>query len=733
MTTTLIRAAKKVLACSSAPIAVSWIACVGMGCMASARLYANHAATESEANAWRALQAGQKIVVFDPAGTCNVLVAPAIGALDSSGEPLGKQPWAKAASVFQIALSKVSGATASAPGHVDLDVVGGDGTKQALRYVLDGAPGCLWPFQPSMGEALAQVGRKKVFTPWKDECSHLEAAGTSPDSALVESEPPLHVELEAMELGSASAQTLMKWKWQEPVVPWFRAHKGTLHLRADTVNHCFSDPGDPAASLPSDVMTLLRTGRERCHTSTLGTSNHLECRTSLAVWEGVANNSALSLHLVRRTLGPLHLLDGKPVTGGRFARTVVSVQFARPQNDKEIRLYEAMGQVVSKVVSGDDGMVRVAPVRDPTVTFDVSLAVHDLVLGELDKKVTKETSRYEDHKETRPNPDKPKAELEVQKAQDGLQAAQEDFARRKQQEQQNHETCINGCNVISDANQQNGCRIGCGVVSMITAESDATVRAARSRLSAAQTALQDTPATIEVPIMADWTYDKTTYSRSVSAILEMEVGFKAGPRKSTARLSDTVTDFEVDEDSRHAVQGHKPDRNLLDHPDSLLPLIAERVSAKLGTDLRAAINQEMQESALRAFTEAGGEAPKAEYASVDAMAFDAVGSRLRKAFQRGTTTVQPGAPLPLPSAAIELGPEDCLLAVVVAEQPTTATLSLITPNRSHADLRGKSFALVEACRDELASSTPSLGELHLSATEAVKARWGLYKVSRSAK
>ncbi|MBI5537967.1 MAG: hypothetical protein HY898_34915 [Deltaproteobacteria bacterium] len=714
-------------------IALAWIACMALSCAASTGVYATHATTEAEASAWRALQAGQQIVVFDPAGTCNVLVAPAAAALAKSGEPLAKQPWAASASVFRIVRAKVSQGSSSSPGHVDLDVVGADGKSMALRYALDGAPGCLWPYKPSMGDAIALVGKTKVFTPWKAECTHLEAAGTSPDSALVESEPGLRVQLEALEIGSASAQSLTKWKYEEPVVPWFRAHKGTLHLRADTVSTCFSDPGEPAASLPSDVMTLLRTDRGRCHTSTLGTASHVECRTSLAVWEGVANNAAVSLQLVRRTLGPLHLLDGKPVTGGRFARTVVSVQFAKPQGDRELQLYQAMDRVVSKVVSGDDGMVRVAPVRDPAVTLNVSLAVHDLVLGDLEKKVTKETSKYEDHKEQRANPDKPKAEIEVQKARDALTAAQEDFARRKQQEQQNHETCINGCNAIADANQQSACKIGCGMVSLVTAETDAAVVAARNRLSTAQTALQNTPDSIEVPIMADWTYEKTTYSRSVSAILEMEVGFKDGPHKSTTRLSDSVTDFEVDEDSRHAVQGHKPDRNLIDRPDSLLPLIAERVSAKLGTDLRAAINQEMQESALRAFTEAGGEAPKAEYKPVDAMAFDAVGTRLRKAFQRGTTAVQAGAPLPLPSAAIELGPDDCLLAVAVADQPTTATLTLSTPNRSHADLRGKSFALIEACQSELGASTRSLGELHLGATEAAKVRWGLYKVSRSAK
>lgn len=700
---------------------------VPTGCGARASTVAGYLADPSQAKAWNALRAGEKIVVFDPQGNCPVVVAPTVKGLDGSTEPISRQPWGGSAAVFTIQKSTLQQSSGS-QGSLVLQLVGADGHPLAMRWTPNGKPSCVWPYAAAVDEALPLVGQKKVFAPWKDECTWIEAAGMSPDAVLIESEPGQVVQLDGVELGSANATQLRSWTWQEPVVIWFRANRGTLHVRGDTLRTCFADPGDPSASAPNDPMTRIRTDPSRCSTDELDGKKHVVCTTSLGVWEGIADNQAVSLRFVRRTLGNLHLLDGRPVTGGRFAKTVVGVQMAAPAHERERLLYASMDRAVTSVLSGDDGLVRVAPVGDPSVTLVVAAAVKDLKLGELEVREEKQQSEYEDHKETRPNSDKPKAQAAVELARRQLQQAREDFERRKEQEKQDHETCMNGCNTLTDTSARNGCQIGCGVLSMITAESDATVVAASTKLSEAEQTLAQTPDTVEVPIMAMWDYTKKVYARAISATLEMDIGFQSGPKHSSARLSDAVTDYEVDEDPRHNVKGHSPNRDIIDRPESLLPLIAERLSMHLGKELRAAINKEMQEAAMRSFVESGGEKPKPEYEAVDAMAFEAVGKRLRRAFQRGVATIKPGEPVPLPSAAIELGPRDCLLAVAVSEESTSAAIRLSTSSGTHADLRGKSFALVEVCGSEIQGGA-GLGAIVLSANEETRVRWGLYNLA----
>lgn len=713
-----------------------WIACAGVllgactaaGCGARATTIADYVSDPAQAKAWQALRPGERIVVFDPDGNCPVVVAPTVAALDKSAEPISKQPWGAGAAIFTIVNSTFQ-PTSGDTGDVVLRVVGSDAHAIAMRWSPDGKHSCVWPYSKEVEEALPLAGRKKVFTPWKPECTRIEASGTSPDGVLIESDPGQIVQIEGVELGSWSAEKLRSWEWQEPVVVWFKANRGTLHLRGDTLRTCFADPGEPAATPPEDPTARLRTDPSRCSTDEVGGKKHMVCATSLGVWEGIANHQAVSLQFVRRTLGRLHLLDGHPVTGGRFARTVVGVRMAAPSQERERLLYSSMERVVASVLSGDDGMVRVAPAGDPSVTLQVAAGVKDLKIGDLQVQEEKQQAEYEHHKETRSNPDKPKAQAAVEVARGELEQARETFQRKREEDKQRHETCMNGCNSISDANARSGCQLGCGVVSAVTAESDSGVVAARAKLAEAEQTLGSTPDTIEVPIMAKWDYTRKNYSRSISATLEMDLGFRSGSKHSTAQLSDAVTDYDVDDDPGHNVKGHKANRDIIDRPESLLPLIAERLSVHLDKELRAAVNQEMQEAAMRAFAESGGEAPKPEYQAVDAMAFQAVGKRLRKAFQRGAGNPKPGEPVALPSAAVDLGPEDCLLAVAVSEGSTSAAIRLSTPSGTHADLRGKSFALVEICGSELDGKAGSAGELVLNASEEARARWGLYKVA----
>jgi hypothetical protein len=699
-----------------------------VGCGARASTVAGYIADPLQAKAWNALRPGQRIIVFDPQGTCPAVVAPTLKDLNSSAEPISRQPWAGGAAIFTIQKSTLQPPSGDSQASILLDLVGTQG-RLAMRWTPDGKASCVWPYSAAVEEALPWVGSTRVFAPWKSECTRIEAAGVSPDAVLIESEPGQTVKIEAVELGSASASQLRSWTWQEPVVIWFKTNRGTLHLRGDTLRTCFVDPDDPSATPPDDPMAWIRTDPSRCSREEVDGKEHVECATSLGVWEGIADQRAVSLRFVRRTLGSFHVIDGRPVKGDRFARTVVAVQMDAPSHEREGQLYSSMQAAVASVFSEDDGMVRVAPAGDPSVTLLVAAAVRDLRLGDLEVREEKQQSEYEHHKETRPNPDKPRAMAAVETARGDLEQARTDFELRKEEERRNHETCMNGCNSLSDTSSRNGCQIGCGVLSMVTAEDDSSVVAARTKLAEAQQVLARTPDTVDVPVMAKWDYTKKVYSRSISASLEMEIGFRSGPRRTSVQLSDAVTDYEVSEDPAHGVTGHSPNRDIIDRPESLLPLIAQRLSIQLGKELRAAINQERQEAAIQAFAESGGELPKAEYRAVDAMAFEAVGKRLRKALHRGLATPKPGDPVSLPSAALEMSPKDCLLAVAVSEGSASVEIRLATPNGSHADLRKKSFAVVELCGSELESGGQTTSELVLSTSEAASVRWGLYRVA----
>src|SRR5579872_6312353 len=142
-----------------------------------------------------------------------------------------------------------------------------------------------------MDDALRMVGQQLVYAPTSPGCIAVEAAGRSPDAAFIDGDPTAGYAIEAAEIGPASAQKLATWDASGKQALWLRTSKGALHVRIDTAKTCFAQaaPGAP------DVLTLVRMPRERCEVD----KNHVACRSSLGVWEGVASNSAVSIQLVR--------------------------------------------------------------------------------------------------------------------------------------------------------------------------------------------------------------------------------------------------------------------------------------------------------------------------------------------------------------------------------------------------------------------------------------------------
>ena len=674
--------------------------------------YASYAGSPDDDKTWDALRPGQRIALFDAGKKCDATVAEDVGSLARSGTKLGDSDWGSKLTVWTIKSAGIQSNDGNGDLYLGLESDSGD--HKAVRYAMGQKGGCLWQATAAMDEAIKMVGQQLVYTPTSPGCIDIEAAGQSPDSAFIDGDQTTGYSIEGAEVGPATADRLMTWAPGVPQAVWLRTGKGALHVRLDTVKGCFSSAAPTTAP---DVLALVRTPTERCEVE----AHHVACRSSLGVWEGVASNSAVSLQLVRRTLGPLHVVDGAPVRSGRYARSVVAVDMAKARDPREATIYATMQSTVAQVLSGGDGNMRVVPPDDPSATLRIGVQLRDLVIGDLQTRTSTEQSTYEDHKETRPNPDLPKAQAAVTNAEQAVTQSISDYNQRKQAEAQAHDACVSACQSSNDANFRNICVSGCNVASTVAdiVDNDSSVQQARANLTNAQAQLASTPPTVEVPIMMQWTYKKMSYSRSVSAGLDVDAKFPSGPRHWSKPLATAVEDYEVAGDARHNVEGHSANHDMMDRPDSLLPRIGALIADELAKRVRAGINQEREERAVKAFEDAGHEAGRIENRGVDAAAFDVAGTRVRKPLQHGAADLSADGAFSIPA---ELAPPSCLLVVAAASDPE-AQLKLSTAGRTHGDLRGGSSAAVEICPGEAA---PQRAEVKLTSSKPVQARWGVY-------
>jgi hypothetical protein len=362
--------------------------------------------------------------------------------------------------------------------------------------------------------------------------------------------------------------------------------------------------------------------------------------------------------------------------------------------------------------------VRAVPPDDPDATLRITVALQNLVIGDLVQRSTTEQTTYEDHKETRPNPDKDTARAAIENASTNVDQAIQDFHNRQDQARQAHDACLSACS----GQYANICRTTCnvgGVILTAVVDSDASVQQARNALNQARSTEASTPATLQVPIMLPWQYKRTSYQRSVSVALNVDAKFQSGPRHWSSPMATSVDDYEVGNDPRHNVTGHTANRDIIDKPDTLLPLIGRLIADELGKRVRAGVSQEREERAMKAFQAAGHEATRPEYRSVDAAAFDVAGARVQKPLRYGIVSFAAEGEVTIPVA---YAAPSCLLVVSVADDPE-AHVKLMTPDAAYADLRGTAIAYVELC---LGEGSPEATGVKLYASKAGQVRWGAY-------
>lgn len=688
---------------------------------------ASYLATSGESGAsFKGLEPGTKLVLHAPAGSCRVSMASSLGELEQGkGKPVAGTPAGKGLSVLAIKQAYVrTGSDAFAA--IEVSAVGGESHWLALPA--GASHECLQPVPAGLEEARQLVGKKLTFAPWMPTCTEVQAAGRAPAAMLIDAEGDLELEVGGLTLGPAGAQAKAAGKLGNHV--WTTLAGGSLEVRADVIGKCFAAPGSELGARPKDPLSYLRLPTTRCEEDTDDDKRHVACRTTLGLWEGVTTDSAVELRAVRRTIGPVHFLDGRLIDGARYARTIVAVSVGQAPDPRRQRLYSALTPAMQKAMARDAGGVRVTTSGASDATYEIGVELAEVTIGELQTSELPQTTKYKVRDEQRPNPDKPAARERAANARTRLSTAESDYQNRKQEFDRLKREARAECDRVAAEQKEAWARIaagtGCAAADALIQPSDSDVVAARTELSTAETELARMPDTITVPIMADWQYTKKQYSRSVTSTLSISLKAADAPAPKTFQtpLQYTWQDYEVGADAAHNVQGHSPDRGPIDNPEALVPYIADAASAAIATRFRAAMADAQIEAARRAMAAAGIEASKPGYETVDALAFDTVGKRLEKPLMRGASTLGAGKTVPLPAFGVSLSADQCLLVVAAGTAESPLTLAIRSGDHQFADSREGGFAIVELCRSEIGGKVPAL-ELTSKAPGDVK--WTLFR------
>jgi len=675
---------------------------------------------------WTAFQPGAQAVVAPSTEQCPEQIAEDLGGLDLTPRPLGAEPWAAQATVWTVESALVKSADG---GYLAVGLADPAGRRAWIKVPSGKAPTCVWPMNADLDGAIRLRGKTTVFAPWRPTCTKIEATGISAASTLLQSEPGLAMDVDGVALGDIVETA------EGPIrIPWIELHGGTIRVRGDTFRFCFAPAGSPEATPPDNGLAMLHMPPGRCESEDTPHGKHVACTTTVGVWEGQASGDRVSLSMVRRTLGQVHFVGGKPVRGESFAKAVLSVETAQTQRSDERVGYDSIRRSVASALSESDGTFRVAEPGDPAINTKIMVNIDNLTIGDLERGEEQHSSEYQDGTRTVQNHRKQELHQEWMQAQQRTQQARTDYedaiATHQMFVEQGDRTCRDGCALIQDPNQQTICYSGCDagrIAAELTKPDREGITQAENEEMNAQIAYENEPETIEEPIYKTHYYKKKTFSRRASARVKIRImptGEQATEKASS--FSNTWADFDVDADPQHNVEGHPATADWINRPDALLPHVGEAMAQIVAGEMRTAVSRAALRELRREASGAGLES-KGGYEDVDAVAVGIARDRLDSRVQTGTSALSPTAPSALPSRAVRLGPTDCLLAVAVLPEGQSGAITLRTQSGSHGDLRRKSFAAMEVCAYELASGEQTAEEIQLAGEAASQVRWGLYR------
>ena len=595
----------------------------------------------------------------------------------------------------------------------------GDGRTDYLSMPFDGK-GCLYPPElPGYAEAKATAGKRFVFAPWKLSCDTVLAVGQSASAILFEGE--------GAELTAAGVD--VRDDMRGVPMPWvtFSAKFG---VPMQTFDACFEAVEAETSKPPSDLRRLLHLDDKQCASSDHKGKPHLECTSSLGVWQIEIADQTLSATLRHQTLGTAHFLGPRLMDGEAFAKVVVGLELGQATDGRQRAVVAAMTEAVRATLASEAGGARVTTKDDPAATVQVRIGLAELSVGELQTTEERETVTYRDHEEDVPNPKKAErvaaaetAAAAVPVAEQALKDAEAKFEDSKKARERIAQECRDQAKKLGTWGGIVG-GASCGAATdaaadmLLVSNARSKLQQAKADASSTRAAANAEPATTRQWVMLPWTYTKKAYRRTVSVNVDLTVAPKGGePTRATDSLKLDLSDWEVTADARHGVKGHTPDPNLVQRPDALADRIASQVSGHVQARLRAVLLAEERRTAADALAKAGIEVTRQDNVAVDAAAFAAVGARIVKAERRGTAKATSNA---LMIDGIELQQGECLLAVAAAVAPEDAPVVLWAKDRRVIDERGRSSAFVELC----GPPKPFTLELPRGGT----ARWTVYRV-----
>jgi len=619
----------------------------------------------------------------------------------------------------------------------------------------DASSTCLGPVTEAFAAARSLVGQTVTFAPWQPECKRIVATGSMPGALLIDQEPgSTRVKVESLVYDGEPMAVL---------------NGDALRVAADTLTSCFS----AAVDRPTSVEELLHVPLGRCERRA---GDHLECRSTLGVWEGVNGPNRLALSLRYRTVGPAHFVGEALVDGRHWARSVVALELTAPQRGDARLVANAVMDVLRRHAAQSSEAVRIVIGDDPDATLRAFLALDAVEAGRPVYGKSTRTSEFVARHETRPNPllDQLRAKLTatnekiktltrsvadaeeaVRTAERDLTIAERDYAESEERLQQQveeakaearrqFEKCQqNASNAIARAScsvGQVGVDIGASFIHASRANVESAedaLRQARARhtalrtdlseaeLDSRQTAatLQQTPPTVVVPITETWTYPVDTVTRRATARVRLRlVGADGVLRDEAFDFTEEWNDYKASADAAHNVPEHRWEERFIDDSSAILDKLAGGVRNRLASELAMTARSAQREDARKRLA-ARGLQGRGKWQDVDAEAYSIAGDRLHEPVVR-SAVVLAGEPVELPTKAAIVGEGECLVVVGVGD----AEVALSTPDRSHADPRKSPAAALELCKEELA--TGEIPPVLLSGPTGHEVKWGIFRVHK---
>jgi hypothetical protein len=666
---------------------------------------AGFARTSAHEGDWKAVADGKDVLLYAGANKCErTKIGASMDELKSGrGKPLAAEPWSQSVSSWKITESYAEDVGDYGP-DVYLHLKESGGSKDVWLYSQTSSTlGCVHPGTPDVAEAQKLLGKRYAFTPQRASCQTISAGGSAFEGLV--GAAPAGKTFEATRVGLG------------PDGVFVGLDGGALQVTPDTLSSCFAPEGSPEAKAPEELsLALLRVNPGRCERDVFDGKVHAACRSTLGAWQDKGGE----LHSIRRTFGPLHLLDGQPVAGRRFARAVVAIDTGLAQNQREVSLYQALRSAATRIIEQGDDSVRIAPTTDPAVTTRVKIVVKNIVIGDLQTSQKKETSKYKVSERQVPNTEKAGYESQLRDAEQQVQSKQSECDSMPDSDYSASQACVDRCVAESGGMAAATCGFTCKDAGS-NADKDncnAAVSQAQGVLNDLRSRVNSMPDTLTETVWGDWEYTRTDYARKVTAAIETISLSAMGERRASDDLDFTASDHQITADPAHNVSGHDPRRDFIDSPESIVPSLAEKASAVAIERLKQSIQVGAVDAALLALKKSGA-TPKPGYEGVDAMAYDVVGKRLGKSetYAEGVGALDLGW--------LSLGSGECVLVAALSSDAGSG-VGLKSADGRFADERKRPFATLELCAGELAGG--KVPNLELSGKDV---KYGVYRTRES--